>query len=66
MTSADFQAWHRRMGYTYEAGAAVLGVSRATYARYLRDPEPPLWLAWACAAIEANLKPLGLQQVQPV
>ena len=59
MTNADFLAWHKRHCYTYETGAAALGLSRATYARYLKDHEPPQWLALACAAIEAGIKPLG-------
>ena len=54
--------WHKRMGYTYEAGAAALGMSRATYARYLKDPNPPRWLALACAALEAGIQPIETQE----
>ena len=32
MTPDDFRAWHNAMGYTYDTGAAALGVSRGTYA----------------------------------
>ena len=35
MTPADFRAWHEFMRYTYDTGAAELGVSRGTYADYL-------------------------------
>ena len=35
MTSDDFRAWHNAMGFTYDTGAAELGVSRGTYADYL-------------------------------
>lgn len=67
MTNADFVAWHARMGFTYDAGRIKLGVSEATYSDYLsgvsRTTGKPvkykLMLALACAAIEAELKPLG-------
>lgn len=62
MTSADFQTWHKRMGYTYDSGAKALGMGRTTYYDYLKkDGELPLWLGLACAALEAGLKPVGAE-----
>ena len=63
MTPADFRAWHEAMGYTYDTGAAALGVSRGTYADYLagtsRTTGEPIKIkrtvALACAALAAGL-----------
>lgn len=63
MTPKDFRAWHNAMGYTYDTGAAALGVSRGTYADYLagtsRTTGKPVTikrtLALACAALAAGL-----------
>lgn len=65
MTADDFRAWHQAMGYTYDTGAAALGVSRGTYADYLAGtsrttgkPAPiKRTVALACAAIAAGLAP---------
>ena len=54
MTNADLKAWQAQMGCTYETAAAALGVSRATYARYIKDG-PPKIVGLACAAIAAGL-----------
>ena len=59
MTPADFRAWHEAMGYTYDTGAAALGVSRGTYADWLagrsRTTGKPIQIsrlvALACAAL---------------
>lgn len=67
MTHADFLAWHQRMGYTYDTGAAALGVSRSAYANLVRgvhrDSGTPVQYdrrtALACAALEAKLEPVG-------
>ena len=58
MTPTDFRAWHAERGYTYNTGAAALGMGRATYARYLAqvDGELPRWLMLACTALAAGLK----------
>lgn len=64
MDSADFRAWHTAMGYTYDTGAAALGVSRGTYADYLagtsRNTGRPVdikrTVALACAALAAGLQ----------
>ena len=69
MTQADFQAWHARMGYTYDSGATALGVSRSTYANLLRGTHRDTGAAvqydrrtaLACAALEAGLAPAGGQ-----
>ncbi|WP_428142366.1 helix-turn-helix domain-containing protein [Delftia acidovorans] len=56
MRGADLRAWQSRHGYTYNTAAEALGMSRATYARYLSSPEVlPRWFALACAAIDAGL-----------
>lgn len=67
MTHVDFVLWHERMGYTYDTGAAALGVNRSPYANLLagqrRDSGTPVVYdrrtALACAALEAGLRPLG-------
>lgn len=67
MTRDDFQAWHKRRGYTYDSGAEALDVSRATYGNYLSGitastGKPMVYshmLALACAALEAGVQPLG-------
>ncbi|WEE79450.1 hypothetical protein LZ683_08855 [Comamonas testosteroni] len=59
MTANDLRAWQQRLGYTYDSAAAELGMGRRTYADYLkRDGELPRWLALACAALEAGIKPI--------
>lgn len=63
MTADDFRAWHQVMGYTYDTGAAALGVSRGTYADWLagtsRTTGKPIRIkrtaALACAALAAGL-----------
>lgn len=63
MTPADFRAWHQAMGYTYDTGAAALGVSRGTYADWLagtsRTTGKPIMIkrtaALACAALAAGM-----------
>ena len=68
MTHADFLAWHQAMGYTYDTGAAALGVNRSTYANLMagvrRDSGTPVVYdrrtALACAALAAGLGPWRL------
>lgn len=63
MTPDDFRAWHNAMGYTYNTGAAALGVSRGTYADWLagrsRTTGKPIQIsrtvALACAALAAGI-----------
>ena len=63
MTTDDFRAWHQAMGYTYDSGAAALGVSRGTYADYLagtsRTTGKPVAIkrtvALACSALAAGM-----------
>lgn len=52
----SLRQWQSRHSYTYETAAQALGMSRATYARYLKDPAPPRWLYLACIAIDAGLE----------
>ena len=67
MTHADFLAWHQAMGYTYDTGAAALGVNRSTYANLMagvrRDSGTPVVYdrrtALACAALAAGLRAVG-------
>jgi transcriptional regulator with XRE-family HTH domain len=49
--------WQKEIGFTYDSAAQALGVSRATYARYLKDGAP-LSILLACAALKAGLKPI--------
>ena len=65
MTHADFIAWPKAMGYTYDPGASALGVNRSTYANLMagvrRDSGTPVVYdrrtALACAALAAGLGP---------
>ncbi len=56
MTSENLAAWQKQMSYTYESAAKALGISRATYGRYLKDGAP-LYIGLACAALTARLAP---------
>ena len=57
MQTADFNAWHKAMGYTYEAGAEALGMSRSGYHKLLSGLSAiDRRTALACAAIAAGLK----------
>lgn len=63
MTPADLRTWQARMGYTYDTAAQALGVSRATYAEWLRGKSrttgKPIKIsrlvALACAALAAGV-----------
>ena len=55
MTSDDLRAWQAKIGYTYNSAADALGVSRATYARYLQSSNIPKYIGLACAALSENL-----------
>ena len=63
MTPYDLRAWQAHMGLTYDTAAKALGVSRATYAEWLRGisrttgkPVTPSRLcALACAALAAGI-----------
>ena len=63
MTPADLKTWQAHMGYTYDTAAQALGVSRATYAEWLRGISrttgkpvtPSRTVALACAALAAGI-----------
>ena len=63
MTPDDLRAWQSKMGYTYDTGAAALGVSRGTYADWVagrsRTTGKPIKIsrtvALACAALAAGI-----------
>lgn len=54
MTPDDLRAWQARMGHTYDSAALALGVSRATYARWLAGKTVPRIVALACDALTAG------------
>ena len=54
MTPADLRAWQAHMGLTQLAAAQALGVSLATYKRWLVG-EVPRTTELACAALAAGL-----------
>lgn len=56
MTAEDLRAWQTAMAYTQQQAAEALGVSWATYKRYLVG-EVPLAIGLACAALAAGLGP---------
>lgn len=65
MTPSDLRAWQAHMGLTYDTAAQALGVSRATYAEWVRGKSrttgkpvvPSRTVALACAALAAGLEP---------
>ena len=56
MTTQSLRSWQTRMGYTQQQAAEALGVSLATYKRYLIAGAGRT-VALACAAVEAGLSP---------
>lgn len=54
MTPADLRTWQTYMGLTQAGAAQALGVSLATYKRWLVGDVPRL-TALACAALAAGL-----------
>ena len=54
MTAAALRAWQAQMQYTQQTAAAELGVSWATYKRWL-VAGPPRLAQLACAALRAGL-----------
>lgn len=67
MTSEQLRAWRKRRGWKPEEAANVIGIGVSSLFLYEAgkryDNEKsvliPLPIAWACAAIEAGLQPLG-------
>ena len=57
MTPAAFKSWRERMGFRFDTeAAAALGCTRETVRRYTAgEVEIPLYIALACAAIEAGI-----------
>lgn len=63
MKSSDLRAWQAHMGLTYDTAAKALGVSRATYAEWLRGTSRTTGrpvaisrlVALACAALAAGV-----------
>lgn len=51
------RSWQTRAALTQQQAARAIGVSLATYKRYLTDGAG-LTVALACAAVEAGLTPL--------
>lgn len=54
MTAKELRDWQATMGYTQQAASAALGVSWATYKRWL-VAGPTRLAALACAALLAGL-----------
>lgn len=55
LTSFSLKGWQKRHGFTYEQAAETLGVSRATYGRYVvNESVAPRWLELACKAVDAE------------
>ncbi|BBB60255.1 hypothetical protein UNDKW_1982 [Undibacterium sp. KW1] len=57
MKTKDLIAWQATMKLTYDSAAKALGVSRATYARYIAGSSIPFHIGLACAAIANGLAP---------
>ncbi len=59
MTSDDLRAWQKAMGYTQAEAAIELGISLATYKRYLTGEVPrAIWLATLALGAKLDKKPL--------
>ena len=59
MTAQQLRDWQGAMGYTQHSAAQALGVSLATYKRWLAGQVPKL-VELACAALAAGLAPIKL------
>lgn len=67
MTPDDFKAWRERMGYSMQAAATALGISKPSVVNYERGSRReddrtvaiPRTVALACAALEQGLEPAG-------
>jgi hypothetical protein len=57
MSSTDFRAWLERLGLTYEAASAQLGISRRLVAYYAGKRHLPRYIALACRYLESQLLP---------
>lgn len=56
MTPAAFRAWRRRMGWSQQAAANALGISRRTVINYEQGkPEPSRVVGLACAALALGI-----------
>lgn len=56
MTTESLRDWQKRHGFTYDSAAQALGVSRATYAKYVAGKVSlNKMLALACAAVDAGI-----------
>lgn len=58
MTADALRAWQARLGYTQQQAADALGVSLATYKRYL-TAGTGLTISLACSALANGLAPWG-------
>jgi hypothetical protein len=69
MTPTDFQAFMKRHGFSYDATAAALGISRRLVAYYARERIVPRTVALACKYIDltkAGRSDMTPQQLEPV
>ena len=58
MTADDLRQWAEKQGYTYDAAAQALGISRAAWSNMLNGRAGiDLRTALACAAIDKKIKP---------
>ena len=65
MTHNDLRRWHVEMGFSYQSGAAALGMSRSGYSHLLLGKGAiDLRTALACAAIKAGLPPYASSQAR--
>jgi len=67
MTNEQFKAWRKKMNFTLQQAADALGLYARTISNYERgaryedgrEVKIPRSIALACAAVEADLKPVG-------
>jgi hypothetical protein len=60
MTGATLQRWRKKRKLSERGACLVLGLSRGAL-RNFEAAGAPLYIALACAALDANLSPVGVR-----
>ncbi|NBN62067.1 helix-turn-helix domain-containing protein [Pannonibacter tanglangensis] len=65
MTYDEFEAWRNRVGMSQKAVCELFGLSTNQPRRYATGTPIPPYIAYACAAVEHELPPVGAQEKAP-